>query len=358
MSAVASLFILPSAKNSQTWLRVSEIKAMPCNPETTQFYMTQFPYDQFSKDCLDILLSHIATVMTSRKVAAEIREVDVYSELKVGAVPPADLGLLQRCTSKITVFEPFRNAASPGEIRACISKLIELHNEHIREAKRLKQPMPRAEDLARLWIVTPTLSKAVLTSFGAVSNTVLCSAGVYQASSALHTGFIVVHQLPKTPDTLWFRLLGRGRVRSQAASELFQLPAGHPYQVPLLDALEALQVILETKNDLETDEQELFMQLTSLYRDKLAAAKAEGIREGRQEGLQEGRQEGLQEGRQEVMQTMVLKLLTKRLGILSSACHEQIMGLTINQLDTLSEAILDFQTLEDLEQWLNSEFIH
>ncbi len=34
-----------------------------------------------------------------------------------------DLGLLRRCITRATVFEPFRNASSARDIRACVSKL-------------------------------------------------------------------------------------------------------------------------------------------------------------------------------------------------------------------------------------------
>lgn len=40
--------------------------------------MTRFPYDQFAKDYLKELLQPLGEVETSRKVPAEIREVDVY----------------------------------------------------------------------------------------------------------------------------------------------------------------------------------------------------------------------------------------------------------------------------------------
>lgn len=40
--------------------------------------MTRFPYDQFAKDYLKELLQPLGEVETSRKVAAEIREIDVY----------------------------------------------------------------------------------------------------------------------------------------------------------------------------------------------------------------------------------------------------------------------------------------
>ncbi|BAY16250.1 hypothetical protein NIES21_20740 [Anabaenopsis circularis NIES-21] len=40
--------------------------------------MTRFPYDQFAKDYLQELLQPLGKVETSRKVSAEIREIDVY----------------------------------------------------------------------------------------------------------------------------------------------------------------------------------------------------------------------------------------------------------------------------------------
>ncbi len=39
--------------------------------------MTRFPYDQFAKDYQKELLQPLGTVETSRKVPAEIREIDV-----------------------------------------------------------------------------------------------------------------------------------------------------------------------------------------------------------------------------------------------------------------------------------------
>ena len=40
--------------------------------------MTRFPYDQFAKDYLKELLQPLGEVETSRKVPAEITEIDVY----------------------------------------------------------------------------------------------------------------------------------------------------------------------------------------------------------------------------------------------------------------------------------------
>ena len=71
-----------------------------------------------------------------------------------------------------------------------------------------------------------------------------------------------------------------------------------------------------------------------------------------QEGLQKGHQEGLQKGRQEGELLLVLRLLTRRFGLLSEQRTEQIRQLSVPQLEDLGEALLDFESMTDLEQYL------
>jgi predicted transposase/invertase (TIGR01784 family) len=85
--------------------------------------------------------------------------------------------------------------------------------------------------------------------------------------------------------------------------------------------------------------------------------RQEGRRIGRQEGLRrglrEGRREGKQEGKQEALVEMSLRLLRRRLGRLDAETQQRILTLSLRQLRALSEALLDFQTREDLARWLN-----
>lgn len=67
-----------------------------------------------------------------------------------------------------------------------------------------------------------------------------------------------------------------------------------------------------------------------------------------QEVFSEGRQEGHFEG--EV--TLIRRLLQRRCGALSAAFDEQITRLSRAQLEALGEALLDFGSVTDLEQWL------
>ncbi|NCS79612.1 MAG: DUF4351 domain-containing protein, partial [Microcystis aeruginosa K13-07] len=72
------------------------------------------------------------------------------------------------------------------------------------------------------------------------------------------------------------------------------------------------------------------------------------------EGLQEGLQEGRQEGRQEGEANLVLRQLNRRIGDISPELLPNIRSLDLEQLENLGEALLDFQSPQDLEQWLEN----
>ena len=64
-------------------------------------------------------------------------------------------------------------------------------------------------------------------------------------------------------------------------------------------------------------------------------------------------QEILQEGRQEGETLLVLRLLTRRFGT-SPELRSQIQQLSIEQLEELGEALLDFSSIRDLTDWLQN----
>jgi Domain of unknown function (DUF4351) len=49
---------------------------------------------------------------------------------------------------------------------------------------------------------------------------------------------------------------------------------------------------------------------------------------------------------------MMLRLLAKQFGALSSEQEDQVRSLSDEQLDMLSDAMFDFEGLGDLERWL------
>jgi hypothetical protein len=121
--------------------------------------------------------------------------------------------------------------------------------------------VPKTADLPRLWIITPTMSKKKLKAINVITEESEWGAGIYLLSEMQRTGIIVVHHLPKTADTVWFRILGRGKVQQRAIDEIEALPANSPYRDETLKLFVKLKVTLESRNDREQNETELMMRL-------------------------------------------------------------------------------------------------
>lgn len=70
-------------------------------------------------------------------------------------------------------------------------------------------------------------------------------------------------------------------------------------------------------------------------------------RQGRLEGRTEGISQGISQGKE----TLLIRLLQRRLGAVPAEATQRLNQLSPEQLDDLGEALLDFSTMADLEQW-------
>jgi predicted transposase/invertase (TIGR01784 family) len=89
------------------------------------------------------------------------------------------------------------------------------------------------------------------------------------------------------------------------------------------------------------------------------AQEPRAIREAKEEGREEGREEGLEQGQEQGRMAealaLVTRLLTRRLGHdLPNALKLRLSALPLPMVEDLSEALLGFGSLADLEQWLIS----
>jgi Domain of unknown function (DUF4351) len=298
--------------------------------------MTQFPHDQFAKDLLETLLSPFGEVQTAKTIDSQVREIDVYFSPNPKSPPLASLGLLHKLAATPATFEPFRKAITISEIRSCIAKLFDLQGELSRQAKRLGQTKLAEADLPHLWILTPTLSAEKLADFGAIKDVETWGEGIYLLPKSLKIGIVVLHQLPETSDTLWLRILGRDNVQIRAITEITQLPADNLYRQNALELFSNLKIILDIKQSKNTDEAELMVKLSPLYLEQIEIATQKGQNLGR---MAEG-------------QSLIIRQLTRKLGELNPKTIESIHHLLLEQLESLGDALLDFNSIEDLLSWL------
>ncbi|NEP39834.1 MAG: hypothetical protein F6K35_11565 [Okeania sp. SIO2H7] len=94
----------------------------------------------------------------------------------------------------------------------------------------------------------------------------------------LQTKIVAIHQLPRTSETLWLRMLGKGRVQQRAISEFRQLPLDDELKGNVLELIYDLFVRLEANQELEGEDTELIMELSPLYQQRLDNAVREGKR--------------------------------------------------------------------------------
>ena len=59
-----------------------------------------------------------------------------------------------------------------------------------------------------------------------------------------------------------------------------------------------------------------------------------------------------QEAKEEGERSLILRLLPRRVGEVPESARVKINTLSITQLESLAEALLDFSNLSDLEVWL------
>ncbi|MBO3460297.1 hypothetical protein [Aetokthonos hydrillicola] len=155
--------------------------------------MTKFPYDRFAKDYLQELLSPLGSVETSKDVAGEVREIDVYFAPSPEAqIDKQTLGLLGRFAETKALIEPFRNAVTISEVRSCSSKLFDTCARFEREAKRNGTRLDE-NTLPRLWILSPTASEDFLKGFGAELDEDKWGRGVHFFDKSWRGAVVAIH---------------------------------------------------------------------------------------------------------------------------------------------------------------------
>ncbi|MDG2989699.1 Rpn family recombination-promoting nuclease/putative transposase [Candidatus Synechococcus calcipolaris G9] len=157
------------------------------------------------------------------------------------------------------------------------------------------------------------------------------------------------NQFFRIPALLPFAVLGKvdnGEALLQAVADQIGQIESEQTRQDLSTVVQLLAGLQYSKELIQTIFREGMMRESVIYQEILQ----EGERKGLQKGLERGRQEGQREGEC----TLVLRQLRRRLGILPDEVVRQIHGLSLDQLESLGEALLDFQDFDALETWLGS----
>ncbi|MBE9238792.1 DUF4351 domain-containing protein, partial [Anabaena aphanizomenioides LEGE 00250] len=239
------------------------------------------------------------------------------------------LGLLGDLAKTPAIFEPYRNSVTDEQIEDCILKLLEVKRVLRKEFKDKNTKIPDHQ-IPRLWIITPTLSDRILSSFGAIPSTKFCQ-GVYEIAEYFRAGIVVIHQLPETPETIWLRILGREKVQSKAIDELLSLDTDEQFKRKTLELFYVLMDRIAIRNPKTITEVNM-KRLVNYY--------------------QQDRDLAVQEGKTEGQLSLVIRLLTKKFQEINPNITQKIQQLSLEKIEELAEALLDFNQYQDLENWL------
>lgn len=120
----------------------------------------------------------------------------------------------------------------------------------------------------------------------------------------------------------------------------------------IITALQELNML--SQDDIERERYEARMRVLRDEKSRqlyYQTAEEEAMRKGLERGLEQG----LEQGRRDEAFNLVLRQLSKRFGVLDPGFQSRLQKLDLECLEELSEAILDFEKLEDCEIWLDKD---
>lgn len=117
------------------------------------------------------------------------------------------------------------------------------------------------------------------------------------------------------------------------------------------EAVEGARFLLEQAR--QQSEQAIIDLVTTIIVYKFSNLSREEIAAMLGLNLEEPR--AIREAKEEGERTIVLRLLNRRVGNIPDALLSQIQGLSVEQLEALGDALLDFSSLADLEGWLQAQ---
>lgn len=304
----------------------------------TRKFMTRQVHDQLAKEYLEELLKPLGKVETSKDVKSEVQEIDVWF-VPTTTSTNSELGLLGKMAVTSCLFEPYRNAPNEVEIRTCLLKLYSIQGDLLREAKREKRSISEQE-LPLLWILTPTCSERILAGFGAQTKE-KWETGVYFLPKYQKTAIVAINQLPIIEDTLWLRVMGRGKTQTEAITQVVKLSENNHKWERLVEIFASWRKNLELNSNVSDEERELIMSLSPAYLKQREEWKQEGIEEGRQQGRQQGQKDG--------QRLMVESLLAVRFGNLDEELSAIVSPLMELSLTERTQLLLNLSNLSRQE---------
>jgi flagellar biosynthesis/type III secretory pathway protein FliH len=120
-----------------------------------------------------------------------------------------------------------------------------------------------------------------------------------------------------------------------------------------LNATEESNFQIEIAKIKIAQEREDVMQITTSWMEQgVVLGREQGVALGREEGVVLGREEGVVLGRRQATEQLVQRSLAHKFDRLPEDLADRLSALSIEQLEELHDAAMDFNSIEDLINWL------
>jgi predicted transposase/invertase (TIGR01784 family) len=110
---------------------------------------------------------------------------------------------------------------------------------------------------------------------------------------------------------------------------------------------------VDTYLRLNEPEEEVFQAEVGTLRE----TEQEGIMQIVTSWMEQGIEQGIKRGMEQEARSLVLRLLSRRVGQIAPSTEAKILTLSVSELEALGEDLLDFSSSDDLDQWLRSQNI-
>jgi hypothetical protein len=130
-------------------------------------------------------------------------------------------------------------------------------------------------------------------------------------------------------------------------------PLNEAQKLLLAEIIERLGRGRLTKREEETFATLMATEQTQEIREMISIYEERGIQKGIEQGIERGIEQGIEQGVQQGTLRLTLRLLGHKFGEKAVASlEERIASLPTATLESLGEALLDIQSLDNVEQWL------
>ncbi len=305
--------------------------------------MTTKPFDRFNKCLFQELLSPFGQVIPNLAVLGGERLIDVFFAPHPGVILDIDeLGQLALMGQQPALFEPFRSALTDDEVQTCLMKLYMVYADLGRE-----NPTIPVTEQPYLWIVAAEVSDRLLLDFGGHRDPVL-GEGFYRLVKGLNAAIVAVDELPVTPETIWLRLLGKGRTQEDAIEDLLLLPESDSKRMTALNLLVSWRINIGISELFEREEESILMALSQTYLEWERQTERRGLEIGLQRGIEQGIEQGIERLNAE-RRSFIVNLMQLRYGTIDAELEAIVPRLMAMENSEFTRLLLECSRLELLQ---------